>query len=157
MNIAILKDFLSEFNIRQEIIDIVNTFPNLLSLSNPGNNFEGNWGNVNNGENKRGNRTFTLPENKCIAFGLNVLNKYDGNNNWLSSDGRAGEWAIAYHGVSAKMSNNTIDVINDIIANNFKAGGGQAYSSHDDACHPGRKVGVGVYCTPDLELQKVIQ
>ena len=31
----------------------------------------------------------------------------------------------------------------------MKPGGGQACQSHNDANHPGQKVGRGVYCSPD--------
>jgi hypothetical protein len=33
-------------------------------------------------------------------FGLNVSGRYDnGSDRWLEKDGKAGEWAVAYHGV----------------------------------------------------------
>ena len=39
--------------------------------------------------------------------------------------------------------------IKSILETNLRPGGGQAYASHDDANHPGHKVGKGVYCSPD--------
>ena len=32
---------------------------------------------------------------------------------------------------------------------NLRPGGGQAYANHNDANHPGQKVGKGVYCSPE--------
>lgn len=141
----------------QEIIDIINTFPNFLSLSNPGNNIEGNWENENNEVNKRGGKLFTLPENNCIALGLDVINKYGNDNDWLSCDGRKGEWSIAYHVPSTrlKLCDKLDDVIKNIIENNLKPGIGQAFCNHDDEYHPGKKIGVGVYCSPDYNVAKV--
>ena len=109
-------------------------------------NLTGKWA---HGEN-RGGRPYTPPDG-WIGFGLNVLNKYDnGNNDWLACDGRPGEWCIAYHGACVHNTSEQIkQIIKPILENNLKPGSGQAYSSYDDACHPGQKVGVGVYCTPN--------
>ena len=38
---------------------------------------------------------------------------------------------------------------NNILAGGFKPGWGQAYAECEDARHPGQKVGVGVYCSPN--------
>ena len=109
-------------------------------------NLTGKWA---HGEN-RGGRPYTPPDG-WIGFGLNVLNKYDnGNNDWLACDGRPGEWCIAYHGACVHNTSEQIkQIIKPILENNLKPGAGQAYSTYDDACHPGQKVGVGVYCTPN--------
>ena len=108
-------------------------------------NLTGKWA---HGEN-RGGRPYNPPDG-WIGFGLNVLNKYDnGNNDWLACDGRPGEWCIAYHGACVHNTSEQIkQIIKPILENNLKPGSGQAYSSYDDACHPGQKVGDGVYCTP---------
>ena len=109
-------------------------------------NLTGKWA---HGEN-RGGRPYNPPDG-WIGFGLNVLNKYDnGNNDWLACDGRPGEWCIAYHGACVHNTSEQIkQIIKPILENNLKPGSGQAYSSYDDACHPGQKVGDGVYCTPN--------
>ena len=105
-----------------------------------------NWA---HGEN-RGGRVYN-PPNGWIGFGLNVLGKYDnGNNDWLSCNGRPGEWCVAYHGACVRNTSDEIkQIIKPILENNLKPGGGQAYSGYDDAMHPGQKVGVGVYCSPN--------
>ena len=101
------------------------------------------------GEN-RGGRVYN-PPNGWIGFGLNVLGKYDnGNNDWLACNGRPGEWCIAYHGACVRNTSDEIkQIIKPILEKNLKPGKGQGYSSYNDAMHPGQKVGVGVYCSPN--------
>jgi hypothetical protein len=115
-------------------------------FSGSGHNLEGKWA---HGE-SRGGRPYNPPDG-WIGFGLNVLNKYDnGNNDWLACDGRPGEWCIAFHGACVRNTSDQIkQIIKPILEQNLKPGGGQAYSSYDDANHPGQKVGVGVYCSPN--------
>ena len=111
-----------------------------------GHNLEGKWA---HGE-YRGGRPYTPPDG-WIGFGLNVLNKYDnGNNDWLACDGRPGEWCVAYHGACARSSSDQIkQIIKPILEQNLKPGGGQACQGHNDLNHPGQKVGIGVYCSPN--------
>ena len=111
-----------------------------------GHNLEGKWA---HGEN-RGGRPYTPPDG-WIGFGLNVLNKYDnGNNDWLACDGRPGEWCVAYHGACARSSSDQIkQIIKPILEQNLKPGGGQACQGHNDLNHPGQRVGIGVYCSPN--------
>ena len=120
---------------------------NLNILDNKGNK-EFKW---SKGE-KRGGFDYIPPPKGWKGFGINVLNKYDnGNNDWLSKDGNKNEWAIAYHGIGIKMGSKfTLEkVTNCILKEGFKAGHGQAYAEDEDERHPGNKVGVGVYCSPD--------
>ena len=111
-----------------------------------GHNLIGKWAHNEN----RGGRPYNPPEG-WIGFGLNVINKYDNeNNDWLACDGRPGEWCVAFHGACVRNTSEQIkQIIKPILQNNLKPGGGQAYAGYDDACHPGNKVGVGVYCSPD--------
>jgi hypothetical protein len=124
----------------------MNTFiSNKELFDGKGHNLIGKWA---HGEN-RGGRPYTPPDG-WIGFGLNVIGKYDnGNNDWLACNGRPGEWCVAYHGTCCNSNSDQIkQTIKIILEQNLKPGGGQAYSSHDDANHPGQKVGVGVYCSP---------
>ena len=111
-----------------------------------GHNLTGKWAH----NEKRGGRPYNPPDG-WIGFGLNVINKYDnGNNDWLACDGRDGEWCVAFHGACVRNTSDQIkQIIKPILQNNLKPGGGQAYAGYDDACHPGQKVGVGVYCSPN--------
>ena len=130
--------------VSEVIVDVMNLNPDLLS--GLGNNLLGEWA---QGEN-RGGRPYK-PPNGWIGYGLNVLNKYDnGNNDWLACNGRQGEWCIAFHGAcNGQSSDNVKKGIKAILETNLRPGGGQAYKDHDDANHPGQKVGVGVYCSPE--------
>ena len=85
-----------------------------------------------------------------MGFGLNVIGKYDnGNDDWLAHDGNKNEWAIAYHGIGSKLGFSVEQATKNIIKDGFKAGGGQSYKDYEVYMHPGQKVGVGVYCSPD--------
>ena len=111
-----------------------------------GHNLTGKWA---HGE-SRGGRPYNPPDG-WIGFGLNVINKYDnGNNDWLASDGRPGEWCVAYHGACVNSSSEQIkQIIKPILQYNLRPGSRQACASYNDANHPGQKVGRGVYCTPN--------
>ena len=111
-----------------------------------GHNLMGNWA---QGEN-RGGRVYNPPKG-WIGFGLNVLGKYDnGNNDWLACNGREGEWCVAYHGACVRNTSDEIkQIIKPILEKNLRPGAGQGYKDADDANHPGHKVGVGVYCSPN--------
>ena len=127
--------------------EFINTFISDTTLfCGRGHNLIGKWA---HGE-SRGGRTYNPPEG-WIGFGLNVINKYDnGNNDWLACDGRPGEWCVAFHGACVRSTSDQIkQIIKPILEKNLKPGAGQAYRGHDDANHPGHKVGVGVYCTPN--------
>ena len=100
----------------------------------------------------RGGYPYTPPEG-WIGYGLKVRGKYDnGNDEWLACNGNTNEWAVAYHGVGRGFGMTLENAANNIIVGGFKAGGGQYYESHDDANHPGQKVGRGVYCSPDPKV-----
>ena len=64
-------------------------------------------------------------------YALKVFNRYDNNNNdWLDCKGNSGEWCIGYcpiTGINKKIE--------------------QTYENDDDTRHPGKKVGIGVYCS----------
>ena len=116
-------------------------------------NRESGWG-VNE---KRGGFDYYPPHEGWKGYGLKVLGKYDGgNDDWLAYNGNQNEWAVAYHGIGVKLGSNfTIEkATNSILAGGFKAGRGQAYANSDDARHPGNKVGVGVYCSPDPKVME---
>ena len=101
---------------------------------------------------KRGGFDYYPPLKGWKGFGIRVIDKYDnGNNDWIQNNGNSNEWAIAYHGTGVKMGSSfTLEkATNSILSGGFKAGWGQAYAGHNDARHPGKKVGIGVYCSPN--------
>ena len=51
---------------------------------------------------KRGGMIYHHPGKPWRRKGLKVSKKFDnGNDDWLEMDGRKGEWAVAFHGISA--------------------------------------------------------
>ena len=106
---------------------------------------------------KRGGFDYYPPLKGWKGFGLKVLDKYDnGNNDWIANNGNKNEWAVAYHGTGVKMGSSfTLEkATNSILAGGFKAGWGQAYAEYEDARHPGQKVGIGVYCSPNPQVME---
>ena len=100
----------------------------------------------------RGGKKY-IPPLGWIGIGLNVEYKYDnGDNTWLGSFNATGEWCVAYHGVgSGQNSENVKNSTGKIVKSEFKEGPGQAHKNCNDQFHPGKKVGIGVYCTPNIE------
>ena len=128
-------------------------------MLDPRGNRESGWG-VNE---KRGGYPYTPPPKGWKGYGLKVKDVYDdGNNDWLAYDGNPNEWAVAYHGIG----NNAFSVEETtklIFTGGFKAGKGQAYQ-YDNNDNPNykpdnkndhsKKIGVGVYCSPDPSVME---
>jgi len=91
-----------------------------------------------------------LPPLGWKGFGLKVVDNYDnGNNDWIKMDGNPNEWAIAYHGIG-RGRNDVEEITNKIYHGGFEPGKGQDCEKCDDINHPGKKIGKGVYCSPDI-------
>ena len=114
-------------------------------LDHRGNRSSG-WG-VNE---KRGNKQYNPPLG-WIGIGLNVLGKYDDEDNtWIGMSNVEGEWCVAYHGVARnKPSEEVKDATGSIYKGGFRVGDAQARANNPDKYHPGKLVGPGVYCTPN--------
>ena len=98
---------------------------------------------------KRGGYPY-IPPFGWKAFGLKVLNLFDnGNNDWLEKNNNPNEWAVAYHGIG-RLSPEPEVITNIIINGGFKPGSCQVLANYEDDNHPGCKIGIGVYCTPDI-------
>ena len=102
----------------------------------------------------RGGLPYTPPEG-WKGFGLKVKGVYDnGNDDWIASNGNSNEWAVAHHGIGTYFDNDLKTATHNIIKGGFKPGNGQAYKNDEDANHPGKKVGVGVYCSLQPSVMK---
>ena len=115
-----------------------------------GNNRDGGW--AGKGE-KRGGEEY-IPPIGWVGYGLNVLNNdlYGGDNTWLGMKNCEGEWCVAYHGVARSQSPDKVSQITGIIyKKGFKPSEGGKITYDDDLRHPGKKCGLGVYCSPDIE------
>ena len=60
---------------------------------------------------------------------------------------------MAYHGACRNDNAEKVkETIKIILESNLKPGSGQAYKNANDYNHPGKKVGIGVYCSPDINV-----
>ena len=123
-------------------------------------NRESGWG-----ENEKWGGFDYIPPKGWKGFGLKVWDKYDnGKNDWLAYDGNPNEWAIAYHGIGCRLGSTVEKATNSILQGGFKAGGGQAYEDYQND-NPkykkgsngndySKKIGIGVYCSPDPSVME---
>ena len=103
-------------------------------------------------DSRRGGEPYEVPVG-WMGFGIEVTERYQNEVDWIANDGRAGEWAVAYHGFGRSMQSNQIkEIIKTIIHDNLKPGGGQSFAGADDMRHPGQKCGNGVYVTPNIKV-----
>ena len=101
------------------------------------------------GENRGG-----IPYNPPIGWtgiGLKVMDKY-GDNTWLGMNNSYGEWCVAYHGVARGCSSDKVKYATGNIykGEKFFVGQNQVHKDCYDIFHPGKTVGNGVYCTPNI-------
>ena len=138
------KDFEDLKNLKEIQTDLVMSGCKLTKaqLDNRGNRIEG-WG-INE---KRGGKDYDPPIG-WIGIGLKVWDKYE-DNIWIGMENVKGEWCVAYHGVGRFLESEKLkSVVGNIYKGGFKPGEGQLHKACDDQFHPGKRVGVGVYCTP---------
>ena len=84
---------------------------------------------------KRGGEDY-FPPIGWIKYGLKVFNFYDNkNNNWINNPDKSGQWCIAYCGFTG-----------------IKIKIEQKYENDNDIRNPGKKVGLGVYCSPSPKI-----
>jgi len=99
---------------------------------------------------KRGGLPYYSPKG-WIGFGLKVTGKYDnGNDDWLGYEGNKNEWAVAYHGVG--IMKGLEKAVGNIYKGGYKIGPNQAYKDDENANQPGKKVGIGIYCSPSPKV-----
>lgn len=103
---------------------------------------------------KRGNKLYDPPLG-WIGFGIKCKNKYE-NDIWIGKNNSIGEWSVAYHGVARmEKSDNVKKIIGCIIKDRLKPGKCQAHCNCEDQFHPGKKVGVGVYCSSKINYAEM--
>ena len=100
----------------------------------------------------RGSEKYNPPYG-WFGIGLNVMGKYE-NNDWLENKTDSSKWAIAYYSVGQSCSSNKIkELINNIITKDgLNKGENQFKCSSQDKRHPNKKIGVGIYLTPDINI-----
>ena len=89
-----------------------------------------------------------------FGIGLKVMGKYEKDDDWLENKTNSSKWAIAYYSVGQYCSSNKInEIINNIITKDeLNQGKNQFKCSSCDKRHPGKRVGVGIYLTPDINI-----
>ena len=94
-----------------------------------------------------------IPPYGWIGIGLKVINLFDnGNNDWIGTSNKYGEWYIGYHGTQCMYS------VCGIVKQGFKRGYGQAYKYSPNLNPLTNRIyplcGVGIYFTPDINEAK---
>lgn len=93
---------------------------------------------------KRGGKPYFPPTKGYVGHGLKVWGEYDGgNNDWLGMENKPNEWCVAYHATNLQYTKS-------IMENGLQAGNTQYHANAFDLNHPGKRVGRGVYCSPDI-------
>jgi hypothetical protein len=66
------------------------------------------------------------------------------------------EWIEAYHGTGRHCNNDDEikDMIKSIFSKGFKNGKNNVHADCQDINHPGKKIGIGVYVTPNFKIAK---
>jgi hypothetical protein len=89
------------------------------------------------------------PPYEWIGIGLKIRD----NDHYLNLNYSDNEWAIAYHGVGGGLPMNEVkDKLKTKIKNGLEQGNSQRRCHLEDTRHPGKKIGVGVYLTPNINL-----
>ena len=122
---------------------------NPFMLDERGDNCDGGWG----FNETRGNHPYYPPEG-WYGFGLRVIDRFDnGNNAWIDYRNEEGEWSVAYHGVGSLLGNSeALNIMNFFSMKNLQTGIRQNFKDSNDFYHKGKKVGEGVYVTPNPKI-----
>ena len=156
LNNLSLEEFKDKFKDDPELKNLKEIHSDLLCgackfgkkcLDPEGNRVDG-WG---VGE-KRGNKPYDPPIG-WIGIGLKVMDVYE-DNTWIGMDNSEGEWCVAYHGVGDGQESNQVKKATKSIVKGqkfFNDRGIQYHKNCEDRFHPGKKVGMGAYCTPKIK------
>ena len=88
-----------------------------------------------------------------IGIGLNVLGKYDNNNDWINDSSKESKWSIAYHGVGGNLpSYEVLKKLRKKIIRGLENGESQYKCHYSDIRHKNKKIGTGVYLTPNINI-----
>ena len=102
--------------------------------------------------NKDNTKERYYPPYEWIGIGLKVIGKYE-NDEWLLDDSKDSKWAIAYHGVGGRLPTKLVkDKLQKKIKEGLKQGKSQTKCHSDDIRHPGKRIGTGVYLTPNINI-----
>ena len=93
------------------------------------------------------------PPYDWIGIGLKVIGKYHDGDDWIKDSSKESKWSIAYHGVGGNLpSSEVIKKLNKKIINGLKDGESQYKCNYSDIRHKNKKIGTGVYLTPNINI-----
>ena len=102
----------------------------------------------------RGNKLYDPPLG-WIGFGIKCKNKYE-DDIWIGNNNSIGEWSVAYHGVARGQDSHSVKkIIGIIIKSSLKPGWSQVHQDCEDQFHPGKRVGIGVYCSSKISYAEL--
>ena len=106
-------------------------------------------GNISGWFNEQKGGIYYDPPIGWMGIGLNVINNYDGGDYTWMSRAQPGSWLFAYRCVGNEQRSELEKAVGRISNKSFKV---NIHEDCPDLCHPGQKVGNGVYCTPYIKL-----
>ena len=97
---------------------------------------------------ERGGKKYEVPVD-CIAYGLEVTERYGDDEDWLANDGRKEEWAVGYYGFGIGMNEIQIkEIIKTIVHDKIRPCSKQFFVDINNNLET---KGDAIYITPDLE------
>ena len=88
-----------------------------------------------------------------IGIGLKVLGKYSNDDSWITNSSKGSKWSTAYHGVGGNLpSSEVLKKLNKKIINGLEDGESQYKCNYYDKRHKNKKIGTGVYLTPNINI-----
>ena len=136
----------------EDLYEYKNIFDYLIKECNIKNNIDCRGNFIIKINNKDNTKERYYPPYEWIGIGLNVIGKYE-NDEWLLDDSKDSKWAIAYHGVGGRLPTKLVkDKLQKKIKEGLKQGTSQTKCHSDDIRHPGKRIGTGVYLTPNINI-----
>ncbi len=142
----ILQNLIIKIEYTEKLIEICNryqTAKNQLGLNEY--NINKNYNKIYSNDSKKRN---------YFKIGLNLNSFYNDSNDWLNGT-ESSKWIKAYHGIGRHIINDNIEmknIIDRIKKIGLKNGKTNVHQNCNDINHPGNKVGIGVYVTPDFNI-----
>ena len=144
-----LKDIKNCYPNLNEVYEVKDIIENLLinqcKIDKDLFDYKGNFIIPNKGYNHKGKEIY-YPPNGWFGIGLKVLQKYE-NDEWINDNSPKSKWAIAYHGIDEGL-----EKLIKIINKGLEEGNLQSKSQSNDKRHLNKKIGNGVYLSPDINI-----
>ena len=141
----ILQNLIIKIEYTEKLIEICNRYQTAkkqLGLNEY--NINNNYNKIYSNDSKKRN---------YFKIGLNLNSFYQDSNDWLNGR-ESSKWIKAYHGIGRHTNDNIEmkNIIDRIKKIGLKNGKTNVHQNCNDINHPGNKVGIGVYVTPDFNI-----